>query len=214
MRQRFPVATLTGASLVVVAVAVAAVLLGRPGSTGLVGSSQGPSEPPATAPASEVAAAPTASPAPTASAAPTVSAEPTTGPCAVANLTATITLWEGAAGSRIAHVSVTNHGSTACLLDTLARPQLVDGSGTIRINGRDPGSVGQLTVSPNAVLTTLVAAANDCNPGAPKPPIRVAFVFQDGQRLVADPVSPTDVTDPPCNGAGSPASIDMHAWAP
>jgi hypothetical protein len=31
---------------------------------------------------------------------------------------------------------------------------------------------------------------------------------------VAAPVSPTDTTVPPCNGAGSAASISMHPWAP
>ena len=72
--------------------------------------------------------------------------------------------------------------------------------------------VSAKTVAPGEVLSTLVSASNDCKP-APVPPVRVAFVFSDGSRLVADAVSPTDTTTPPCNGAGSPAEIDMHPWA-
>jgi hypothetical protein len=212
MQNRFPVATLFGASLVIVTVAVAALLVGRTGPVQIAGASPSPSARPASAPASAPtsAASTPASAAPTATARPT--AEPTTGPCTVAHIAARVTQWEGAAGSRIAHVELKNNGSTACLLDTLDRPQLVDGSGTIRIDGQNPTTNDRLTLEPRAVVTTLVSAANDCGPD-PKPPVTVAFVFPDGQRLVAEPVSPTDTTIPPCNGAGSPASIDMHPWA-
>jgi hypothetical protein len=82
----------------------------------------------------------------------------------------------------------------------------------VRIDGKRPSSTDHLTVAPGAVLTTLVSASNDCKPN-PVPPVSVAFVFADGRKLVAEAVSPTDTTTPPCNGAGSPATIDMHPWA-
>jgi hypothetical protein len=141
------------------------------------------------------------------------SAEPTIGPCDADLLNARITTWEGAAGSRIASVKLTNAGPTSCLIDTLDRPQLVGGDGSVRIDGKDPTTTDHLTLAPRAVVTTLVEASNDCKP-APVPPISVAFVQADGQRIVARPLNATDTTDPPCNGAGSPATIDMHPWAP
>ena len=198
MRNRFPVATLTGASLVVVAVAVAAILVGRPGPAPVVGSS------PSTA---AVASAP----ATVASTAPS-SPEPTMGPCDPAMLTARITSWEGAAGSRIADVSLTNRGA-ACVLDDLARPVLVDGAGTALISGKQPNGTHGLLFAGGAVLTTLVEASNYCG-DAPVAPVTVGFVAGDGREILARPVSTTDATVPPCNGAGSPASIAMHPWAP
>ena len=101
----------------------------------------------------------------------------------------------------------------SCLLEATDQPQLVDGAGTVRIDGKSPATTKHITLAPGAVVTTLVEASNDCKP-EPVPPISVAFVFADGRRLVAEPLSPTDTTDPPCNGAGSPATIDMHPLAP
>lgn len=215
MQQRIPVATLTAATLVIVVVALGAIVLGRSGPPSFVGappSIQSPTSPPASAVA-VASQLPVASHAPVASATPRPSPRPTVGPCDPASLTARITAWEGAAGSRIADVTLTNTGTTACRLETLDRPQLVAGDGSVIIDGKKPSSTAHLTVAPGAVLTTLVSASNDCKP-APIPPVSVAFVFSDGKRLVADPFSPTDTTTPPCNGAGSPATIDMHPWAP
>ncbi len=212
MRNRLPAATLTGASLIVVAVAVAAIVFGRSGPSPAVGSSPSASSP-ASATGTSLPSVP-ASPTPAAqrSVPPVASASPTIGPCGPASLAARITLWEGAAGSRIAHVELRNIGTRSCLLDALDRPQLVAGDGSVRIDGKSPMTTDQLIVAAGDLLTTLVSATNDCKP-APVPPITVAFVFADGQRLVARPVSPTDTTTSPCNGAGSPAMIDMHPWA-
>ena len=123
-----------------------------------------------------------------------------------------MTGWEGAAGSRIATVRLTNHGQTACLIADLARPQLVDASG-ILIDGTAPATAGQLVVEPGAGLETLVSAGNYCGL-SPVAPVSVAFILGDGDRLVADPVSPTDATVPPCLGTSQPAAISMHTWAP
>lgn len=204
MQNRMPMATLTGAAAIVVVVAVAAIVLGRPGPAPSVGSSSS-AAPVASAPASQAAQA---------SAQPPASVAPTIGPCAPASLAARITLWEGAAGQRIADVTLTNTGTAPCLLDALDRPQLVAGNGAILIDGAAPAEGGAaLTVAPGATLQTLVAAGNYCKP-APKPPVSIAFVLGDGARLIAAPVSPTDATVPPCLGAGSPSTISMHPWAP
>jgi hypothetical protein len=135
-------------------------------------------------------------------------------PCGLANLEARITLWEGAAGHRIADVELTNTGFSACVVQAKARPQLVDGNRSILIDGAAPaGSDPFLTVAPGGVLKTLVQDGNYCGP-APVAPVSVAFVLADGSHLLATPFSPTDATVPPCLGSGSKADIEMHPWAP
>jgi hypothetical protein len=157
---------------------------------------------------------PIATPFPTAM--PTPTAVPTIGPCVPADLAARITLWEGATGHRIAHVELTNRGSASCELTALDRPQLVDGQGSVLIDGAPPAASDTLTISPGGVLTTLVQDDNYCGPDAVAP-VTVAFVLPDGTgRFVATPLSPTDLSGvPPCLGApGSAGTIEMHPWAP
>ncbi len=153
----------------------------------------------------------TAAPTPTATQKPTATPAPSA--CDPAKLAARITLWEGAAGSRIAHVELTNASSQTCTIRAMDKPQLVDGKGSVLINGQTPSSTAVVTVAPGGVLKTLVRDSNYCGPN-PTPPVSVAFVQSGDGRIVATPFSPTDATVPPCNGAGSGASIDMHPWAP
>ena len=155
----------------------------------------------------------TATPLPSPSPAP--SAVPTIGACAPATLVARITLWEGAAGQRIAHVEVTNTGPT-CTLSAMAQPQLVESHGSVLINGAVPATSALLTVGAGGLLKTLVQAGNYCGP-APVAPVTVAFVLAGGTgRVVALPFSATDTSGvPPCLGApGSAGNIEMHPWAP
>ena len=144
--------------------------------------------------------------------APTPTATPKIGACTPAALAAKITLWEGAAGSRIAHVEVTNSGRDACTLEKLERPQLIDGADRVLIEGTAPTSGGVIDLSPGARATTLVEASNYCG-ATPVPPVRIAFVMRDGNRFVAAPPTSTDATVPPCNGPGQPAVIGMQPWA-
>jgi hypothetical protein len=172
-----------------------------------------------------------ASPAPTGSPTTSPSQSAGTGSCDPARLTARITRWEGAAGSSIAHVEVTNPGPDPCLLAAVVRPQLVDAKGAVLVDGTSgAASASPATPSPSptasgpsasprtvpvgGVVTTLVRVGNYCGP-APATPLSVAFVLPDGGRLVAAPLSPSDQTVPTCLGAaGSPATIEMQPWAP
>jgi hypothetical protein len=199
-RSGLPLATLSGAVAIVAVVALAGFVLGRPGPGDVAGLS--PSAPASTPPAASPGGT---SPAP--------SIGPVPALCDAVSLTARITLWEGAAGQRIAHVQLTNRGETACLVDDIARPQLVDASGAILIDGDPPASGAQLVVAPGGALETLVSAGNDCGP-TPVAPVTLAFILGDGERLVAEPVSPTDATVPPCLGSSQPGTISMHRWAP
>jgi hypothetical protein len=183
------------------AAALFMVLRSNPGDVGGL-----PTAPPSAPTSSALVGA--AEPSPTASA-PTA----TTSSCQAANLAARITLWEGAAGHRIADVELTNVGSAACTLASVAKPQLLDGHNTILIDGKLPADSKTLTLKAGGVLKTLVQDANYCGP-AVAAPVTVAFVSSDGSRIVATPFSPTDATVPPCNGAGVAADIEMQPWAP
>lgn len=164
-------------------------------------------------PSPAVVASPTSSASPTASPAVIESPVATAGPCGPAQLEALITLWEGAAGHRIAHVDLTNKASSPCITRSMARPQLVGGDGSLLIDGAVPADSRALTIDPGGTLTTLVEDGNYCGP-APAAPVSVAFVLSGGARIVATPFSPTDVTLPPCLGApGSAGSIEMQPWA-
>jgi len=155
-------------------------------------------------------AAPTPSPAPVATAKPV----PTPGPCAASSLAARIVSWDAGAGHRTAHVELTNAGSVACTINALARPQLVNGNGSVLINGAVAAASATLTLAAGAVVKTLVQDDNYCGP-APTAPVTVAFVFGNGARVVASPVSPTDLDGvPPCFGSTGAGVIEMQPWAP
>jgi hypothetical protein len=205
---------LAGIAIALALAAAALVFLVLRPTGGDVGSSPSPS-PAAVAVASASASpSPSPTPSPTLTATPTPTAVPTPGPCDQANLTAKIVDWTGAAGSRGADVTLTNTGSSPCIVRGLARPQLVDGRGTILIDGAAPAASSALTIAQGGTLKTLVVASNYCG-AAPKAPVTVAFVLTGGGRVVATPVSATDMMGvPPCNGAGAPASITMQPWAP
>ena len=211
MRSTLPVATLAGAVLIVAAIAIGGVLAGRPGPIQEAAASPStmPSAPPSAPPAT---GSPSASPVPSAPVV-VVTPEPTAGPCDPADIVARITAWEGAAGSRIATIEAVNQGATTCLIEARDHPQLVDGQGTVLIDGRNPATTTVLAIAPGGKLTTLVSASNGCaQPSAP--PVSVAFVLGDGRRIVAEALAPTDTTMPPCNGPGQPGEIDMHPWQP
>jgi hypothetical protein len=195
VRSGLPGATLAGASLVVVVLVAAGLFLGRQSPNDVVGSSPSPQSSVASAPA------PSSSPAPSGDT------------CQPADVDARITLWEGAAGSRIADVEMTNTSSRPCDLETMAKPQLVNGRGGVMIDGSSSLGSATLTFAPGEVVKTLVRASNYCGP-APEPPVSVDFVTSYDALFVATALSPTDVTVPPCNGApGSAGTIEMQPWA-
>jgi hypothetical protein len=118
-------------------------------------------------------------------------------------------------GHRIADVQLTNTGAT-CRLAALDRPQLIEGSGAVLINGAAPAASAMLTMTSGAVLRTMIQDGNYCGP-TPAAPVSVAFVLAGSTgRVVALPLSASDTSGvPPCNGApGSAGDIEMHAWAP
>lgn len=208
-------AGLAGAGLAAAALIVAVGWLGGriAPTAGAVGSSSPDSSVPA---ASSVAASEAAStaPAPSGGVA-AASTKPTAAPvpaCDPGGLEARITAWEGAAGNRIADVTVTNRSGTSCDLAGAPVPELVDGSGRTIVRGAAGPAHSPVKLAPGASVTTLVDVSNVCG-APPAPPVTVVFDLGNGHRLRATPLSPTDATVPPCNGPGQPAQIQMQEWS-
>ena len=160
-----------------------------------------------------VTSAPTSVP----TAAPTATPVPTARPiqaCAPSDLSLRVLSWNGAAGQRIATLKLTNTSAVACTFPSLTRPELLDGTNRVLLEGAKPGTAKQLTLAPGKSLSSMAQDSNYCG-STPVAPVTVAIVLANGQRVIGTPVSPTDVTGvPPCNGAGSPGYIEMQAWAP
>jgi hypothetical protein len=166
----------------------------------------------------------------TAEATPSASSDATTGPipsgtpvpadisiCLPSALDARIVGWDGATGHRIATVELRNAGSATCAWPVIDQVQLVDGSGSILINGpvATIDGLGMLNLAAGDVVSTLVQDGNYCRQD-PIAPVTVAFVLPGGAgRVVATPVSPTDLEGvPPCSSSiGSPGDIEMHPWS-
>jgi hypothetical protein len=149
--------------------------------------------------------------------APTPTAAPTKAPtvaCAVADLSAKVTGWAGAAGNRVGTVVLTSHSATDCKLATLQRPQLVDANDVVLIDGDAPSHPTTTLLTPGESVTTMVDDANYCG-SAPTAPVTVAFVFAGGDQLVAEAKSTSDMSGlPDCLGPGGPGLMTMHPWAP
>jgi hypothetical protein len=181
-----------GALLVVAAVAGIG-LAGRPG------------------PLTGVASA-TPTPPPSQPTAPAVTDTPAIGACYATELSAVITSWDGAAGSRVATVELTNGGSP-CTFPTRTQPQLLDAGGAGLIIGAPVTTSPTLSIPSNGHLRTMVEVGNYCGP-TPVAPVTVAFVLSDGTQILATPDAHAGDVDgvPPCMGSTQPATIQMQAW--
>jgi hypothetical protein len=153
-----------------------------------------------------VSASPSAQPsAPPASASPAGEAS-----CGGNQLAGAITAWEGAAGSRIGTVIVTNNSQDACRLAGPPGAALIDGSGTVLAASSGPvGGAANLELPAGARAQLLIAVANWCN-DPPRPPVSIGLTLPDGTRLVVEPAAGGAFEPPPCNGPGQPASIEVQ----
>jgi hypothetical protein len=164
----------------------------------------------------------TGTPAPTPTPVPTPKPTPKPTPnCTNANLTAKVTGWEGAMGSQIATVKVTNTSSTKCRLRGTARLQLVDAASHILIDSKTMGASGLPHVSPGDTLwtmghlgwvTTMVQVSNYCGSVTAVLPTTIAlYLPSNGGRIVAAANASGGV--PGCLGApGDTGSIQMNGW--
>lgn len=146
---------------------------------------------------------------------PITSVDAATPACRATQLSARITMWEGAAGSRIATIRLYNTSFTTCYVRNFPQVRLASATGHTLIAGRAASTTGSPhTVRPLHYLTTDVADSNYCG-GSFTAPATLTFTLTGTLgRVVAIPLSTTDTSGvPPCNGSpGSAGSISMHAW--
>ena len=203
---------------VVLAAAVVVVTVGawqlRPAPEAAVGTD--PSTTPSAAPSSD------ASPVASASASSSPSAAPEVVACLAVDLDGRIVGWQGAAGSRIADIRVTNGGSRPCRIQGTPGLALVDATGRVLIDSTAAGPSGRPHVSatdprfelaPGEPLTTEVQVSNYCGP-TPVAPVDISFDLPGGGgRFVVGPepgVSSSEAV-PPCMGS-TPSSITTNGW--
>lgn len=177
----------------------------------------GPASQPGTGEEPSASASPSLSPSPSASPSPSGA-----GLCLATDLAGRILGWQGAAGSRIADVEITNASAGTCTVRGTPGLELVDATGRTMIDSQTSGPSGRpraapadpaFELAPGARLRTQVAASNYCGP-APTLPIDIALTLPSaGGRLVASPgpgVASTEAT-PPCLGSDGSA-ISMNGW--
>jgi len=209
--------SLVGASLLAIALVVGLAWLGSRDEQSNVGDTTPPTPPasqavvPGPSVTPEVSTAPEATSTPEASEPPEASATPeaTLNPCV--HLSTPLT-WEGAAGQRIATITLTNREDGDCVLGEFERVQFVDAGNQPLIDG--PAAPGVVTVPAHSSVSTLVEIGNYCGP-APEQPVGIMFVnARGGILLIGSPESAADMSVPPCNGPNAPATIQMQPWAP
>jgi hypothetical protein len=131
--------------------------------------------------------------------------------CEAVDLDATITRWEGAAGSRIAWLDVTNHGDRECLLGAPTSAKLLysGAQAAVATTGSQPiGTNVQLGADQTERL--MVRVANWCT-AAPAKRVSLDLTLSTGAAFVAEPASGVTFDPPPCNGPGQPATMDIQA---
>jgi hypothetical protein len=131
--------------------------------------------------------------------------------CAAAALTGEIIAWEGAAGHRLATISLRNAGTTNCTLPELLRPALVDADGQALIVGAPVSESAPFGLTSSADATAMVDMANYCG-NAPTTALKIRLYLPDQSSVefaaAANLPNPVDV--PPCNGPNAPATIEMQ----
>jgi hypothetical protein len=135
--------------------------------------------------------------------------------CKSSQLSARITSWEGAAGSRIGNVRVHNTSFTSCYVRNFPRVRLVSATGVTLISGSAASTTGLThVIAPLHYLRTEVSASNYCGAAFTAPATLTFTLTGTLGRVVAIPLTTTDTSGvPPCLGApGSAGHITMHAW--
>jgi hypothetical protein len=137
------------------------------------------------------------------------------GPCAADQLIAEITRWEGAAGSRIALVGVTNNSTNLCILEGPPGAALLDPGGTVLIaSNEDVGGAPDVELPSGEKAQLVVAVGNWCNDPPPQP-VSIGLTMPDGAKLTAGPAAGVTFEPPPCNGPGQPPTISVQpeSWS-
>ena len=126
-------------------------------------------------------------------------------------MNATITRWEGAAGSRIAWVDVDNASANECTLGAPTSAKLMDGLGQNLVATTGSAPVGKdVALGTGQSERLLLRVTNWCG-SAPSKPVSVDVTLSTGATFVVEPASGVTFDPPPCNGPGQGATMDIQA---
>jgi hypothetical protein len=176
---------------------------------------------------------PTPTPTPTATPAPTPTPTPTHAPaatptplpalaiglCTGAQLTLSITLWEGdpGAGTVYAHVTATNASSASCNMRGTSEVQFLSSGGSVladagssaaKVSSGDP----VYTLAPNGTINTIAQWGNWCK-SAPSQNLKVAMIEPFGLGRIVAPANGVGPV-PTCYASGSATVASSEAWLP
>ncbi len=176
-------------------------------------------------PSPTVAPTPSPTPTPAPKPAPTAAPKPTPTPlpalaiglCTGAQLSLSITLWEGSTGTTYAHITATNVSSASCNMRGTPQTQIVDGHGkAIADAGSGGGEVktsdSVYALAPNGTINDIVTWANWCK-AAPAQNLRVAAVMPFGLGRIVTPALGAGPV-PTCYGSTYPTSVSAELWLP
>lgn len=135
--------------------------------------------------------------------------------CSHRALSGLIARWEGAAGHRIATVSVHNDAPTPCQLPSVLQATLTDKNGQPLISGPAVTATSFIPLPAGGSASTLVQVGNYCGP-APLEPVTIQFTMPDGGVFALVPHEGVgDIGGvPPCNGPGPTDDIQMQPFTP
>jgi hypothetical protein len=136
--------------------------------------------------------------------------------CRPDQLSASITAWEGAAGSRIATIEARNSGTDSCTLGGPPAASLLDRGGQVLVASSEPaGGASDHDLAAGQSARLFVGVANWCN-DPPQEPVSIGLTMPDGQQLVVPSAAGVSFEPPPCNGPNQPATISVQpeSWTP
>jgi len=133
--------------------------------------------------------------------------------CAANQLSGTINGWDGAAGHRIASISVHNDLATECALPRYVALALVDGNGRALLVNQSVKQPAAIGLPGQGSASTMVDMANYCG-AEPVAPLKIRLYLADSSSIELPPVNslPLPVDPPPCNGPNVPGTIEMQAF--
>ena len=161
--------------------------------------------------ASSPAATPSPSPSPVASGSPGASPVASVASCADTDLDASITKWDGAAGSQIATITVKNIGGDTCVLGAPTAEQLLDGLGQLPVTSTGDKAVGSdMALASDKSAQLLVRVANWCT-AKPSDQVSIGVTLTGGASIVAEPTKNVTFQPPACNGSKQPTTLDVQS---
>jgi hypothetical protein len=122
-------------------------------------------------------------------------------------------MWEGAAGSRIADIRLTNRVDIPCDVPAIESIEYASDDGT-KLIGPVAVQIPAITLDARESVTSMVRVSNYCGL-APRGSIGLGFFFETRMYMVTGwPFEQRDIAIAPCNDPDAPGTLEMEPWTP